>query len=83
MRPDSHHSQEHARCCGNCRHSQLIRYKHDLLCFHNEQPTADTLLDIACMDGEEYSPIWGGRVVDHDDCCSEWEADSSLPLRLP
>lgn len=29
--------------------------------------------DVSMMDGEEYSNVWGGRVVGYSDTCDEWK----------
>lgn len=31
--------------------------------------------DVTIMDGDEFDKVWGGRVVDPDDVCDEWEKD--------
>lgn len=37
MRPESHRDQVPEKRCGNCRHSHLVSYKLDLLCFHGDK----------------------------------------------
>jgi hypothetical protein len=87
-RPDSHRYQQHEKCCGNCKFSHLVAYKLDLLCFYgdtirvigkSEYPvTADLIQmngeEVGMMDGEEYSSVWAGRIIDGDDVCDKWEA---------
>lgn len=29
--------------------------------------------EVGMMDGDEYSDVWGGRVIDSDDICDEWK----------
>lgn len=83
-RPKSHREQVPLQRCDNCRFSAFVRYKRDLLCFHGDDVEIEsgengdsvTLpgeISVELMDGEEYSPIWGGRVVDGTDICDEWK----------
>lgn len=85
MRPRSHRSQEHARRCGNCIHAHRVECRGDLLCFHGDeyvvQPSCffagrtAVLLHgepVSLMGGEEYSTLWGSRVVTESDVCDEW-----------
>lgn len=65
----------------------MVAYKLDLLCFfgdsieargQSEYPvTADHVAlngeEVGLMDGEEYSRVWAGRVVDSDDVCDEYQ----------
>lgn len=88
-RPDSHRSQFHSQCCGNCAFSHLVAYKRDLLCFRgdmiqvtgkSEYPvTAEYVIlageEVGMMEGDEYSKVWGERVVDSDDVCDHWEQE--------
>lgn len=88
MRPSSHREQSHDRCCGTCRHSAVPEYKDHLLCFHGDDVvfrgpglragTVDVILNddsVGLMEGDEYDHVWGGRVVDTDDVCDEWEQE--------
>ena len=91
MRPASHRDQPHNKCCGNCRHSHLVAYKIDLLCFYGDKikvtgqsgypVTADYVIlnrdEVGMMEGDEYSKVWGGRIIDSDDVCDEWEAEAT------
>lgn len=82
MRPESHRYQEHSKRCGNCKHCHEIKYKNDDLCFLGDaitvEPEGFVILDgedVSLMDGEEYSKVWGGRVVDPNaDICDQWAA---------
>lgn len=84
-RPASHREQCHDRCCGNCVFAHWIAYKPHLLCFHGdyiEEIGHDShgdeciLMDgdeVGMLEGDEYDRVWGGRSVDPDDVCNEWE----------
>jgi hypothetical protein len=86
MRPTSYRYQIPAKCCGNCKYSATPEYKDDLLCIYGDTLIKCNLLDdgkydleigsqtIGLMDGDEYDKIWGGRVVDFNDICDEWES---------
>lgn len=74
----------------NCAFAHLVAYKLDLLCFHgddirvfghSEYPVnADFVQmngeEVGMMDGEEYSKVWGGRIIDSDDVCDEWKPEA-------
>lgn len=87
VRPTSHREQQFDRCCGNCKHCHVVEFKGDPLCFHGDDATIrpSTLRDywsevemegrsVGLMEGEEYSEVWGGRVVEAAcDVCDSWE----------
>lgn len=88
MRPTSHRDQIPEQGCHNCRHSHVVEFKGDLLCFHGDDIVAtpspcrdgwtDVELDGECvgiMDGDEWSKVWAGRVIDGTDVCDEWEEE--------
>ena len=89
-RPSSHRDQPHERCCGNCAFAHLVAYKLDLLCFHGDSilvmgqsqypVTADFVQmngeEVGMMEGDEYSKVWAGRIVDSDDVCDEWKSEA-------
>ena len=89
-RPPSHRDQPHDRCCGNCAFAHLVAYKLDLLCFHgdtievngkSEYPvTSDHVFigrdEVGMMEGDEYSNVWAGRIVDSDEVCDEWKSEA-------
>lgn len=92
-RPASHREQEFDRSCGNCFFAHSPEYKRDLLCFFGDKieinrwgfdgkiDKVDVRLDgddVGLMEGEEYSQVWGGRVVDPvSDVCDEWKLNAS------
>lgn len=89
MRPETHREQIPEKRCENCKFSELVHYKQDLLCFYgdnikinkwhwkdSETINTDVKLDgedVGLMEGDEYSKVWGGRVVDYTDICDEWQ----------
>jgi len=89
VRPQSHTDQPHSRCCGNYAFAHLVAYKLDCICFHGDEikvigkseypVTADYVLldgeEVGMMEGDEYSKVWAGRIVDSDDVCDEWKAE--------
>lgn len=91
MRPVSHRDCTPAQTCGNCRFSRLVAGKLDLLCFHGDEievageqsrypVNADYVRlngdNVSYMDGEEYSKVWAGRVVDGcTEVCDEWKPE--------
>lgn len=89
-RPSTHREQVPEKHCGNCRFSHLVAYKLDLLCFHGDKieivgqsgypVDADYVFmdgdEIGMMDGDEYSRIWAGRIVDGwTEVCDEWQPE--------
>lgn len=87
MRPSTYRQQTPEKRCGNCRFAHVPMYKDDLLCFFGDTVSAtksdfqaeksDIYFNGSCvglMDGEDYSTVWHGRVVDETDVCDEWEA---------
>lgn len=87
MRPPSHREQIHSRGCWNCLYSHIPEYKDHLLCFHGDSYFARPSCvrdywsqveldgrDLCCVEGEDFDKVWGGRVVNPDDVCDEWEA---------
>lgn len=91
MRPASHREQIPEQRCGNCKFAHLVAYKLDLLCFHGDNievtgevgyPVEAECIDldgnsVDLMDGEEYSKVWAGRVVNDSDVCDLWGACSA------
>ncbi len=91
MRPESHREQQHEKSCGNCRHSRLVAYKLDLLCFYgdsieirgqsNYPVTADYVAlngeEVGLMEGDQYDNVWAGRIIDPSDACDLWEPAAS------
>ena len=89
-RPPSYKEQPHERCCGNCRFAHLVAYKLDLLCFHGDNVevtgqskypvNADYVLldgeEVGLMEGDEYSRVWAGRIVESDDICDDWKPEA-------
>lgn len=89
MRPDSHKEQIPEKLCENCKFCHEPNYKNDLLCFFGDNikinkwhfKDSETIYtdielngeDVGFMEGDEYSKIWGGRVVDYTDICDEWQ----------
>lgn len=89
-RPISHRSQEHPRRCGNCRHCHMPTFQVHWMCFCGDNYVArrspvyswqsDVVLDgedVSLLQGDEFDKVWGGRVVDPDDICDEWEGVDS------
>jgi hypothetical protein len=86
-RPASHREQIPERRCGNCRFSAVPEYKDHLLCFFGDKveiipglnPHKPTVLldgeDVGLMEGDEYSEVWGGRVVEFSEVCDEWQPE--------
>lgn len=87
-RPASHREQTPPRRCGNCRFSAVPEYKNHLLCFFGDkveflpsyQPDKpEVRLDgehVGLLEGDEYSKVWGGRVVEYDEVCDEWAPET-------
>lgn len=88
MRPATHREQIHERRCGNCRFSAVPEYKDHILCFagdkveiipsHLNPHKPRVILDgenVGLMEGDEYSKVWAGRVVEWDDVCDEWQPE--------
>lgn len=87
-RPKSHRSRQHEKSCSNCKFSQLVAYKLDLLCFHEDDveiygqssypdDASHVYLggeEVGLM-GEEYDEVWASRIVDSDDLCDCWEKE--------
>ena len=87
-----------AQCCGNCTHAHVIQFKRDLLCFkgdrievqpgYNNDEDDVTLIvglhrqDVSLLDGEEYSEVWGRRIVDPSDACDEWQANTPRNMQV-
>lgn len=88
-RPKSHRQQIPGKRCENCKFCHRVAYKTDLLCFHGDAievighyGRGDHIEingeEIGLLSGDEYDEIWGGRVVDPDEICDEWEGDSTI-----
>ena len=89
MRPATHREQIPDKRCGNCRFAHIVSGKLDLLCFKGDQievtgksgyPIDSDWIDlngedVGCLEGDAYSDVWGGRVVDGTDVCDEWESE--------
>lgn len=88
MRPPSHRFQVPEKGCHNCRHAHVVEFKGDLLCFHGDNARSipsniregwsTVTLDgrhVGDLEGDEWSKVWGGRVVESFDVCDEWEEE--------
>lgn len=79
-RPESHREQRFDKCCENCRHANVVKYRNDTLCCYGDRvakaPYGDWYLnglDVVYLEGDEYDKAWGGRIVHPDDICDCWE----------
>lgn len=64
-----------------CFHGDNIEVNHWRYPAGDQQTHTDVFLDgedVGIMDGEEYSKVWGGRVVDYTDICDEYLADGGI-----
>lgn len=88
MRPDSHREQVHEKRCGNCRFRHEVKFYRGDLCFFGEEHLLEISgkdfdgecitfneIDLTICDGDEYSKVWGKRVVDRLDICDKWEPE--------
>jgi len=88
VRPSSHRDQVPEKGCYNCRHSHVVEFKGDLLCFHGDnarfRPSdiregwITVTLDgryVGDLEGDEWSKVWGGRLVASFDVCDEHDAE--------
>jgi hypothetical protein len=91
VRPATHKHQQFQKCCATCKHSRVVAYKLDLLCFFGEADIsihgsesypveADCVFlgqdEVGLMEGDQYDRVWADRVVDPDDICDQWESDA-------
>jgi len=90
MRPATYNDTAPERCCSNCRHAHLIAVKLDLLCFHGdtievtghqEYPVRADHIDmggeeVGMLEGDAYSKVWAGRIIDSDAICDQWEPEA-------
>lgn len=89
MRPKTYNDTGE-RSCSNCRHSHLVSYKLDLLCFHGDEievtghqeypVIADHIQmageEVGMLEGDAYDKVWAGRIVDGGAICNQWEPET-------